>query len=227
MSRYGRVAWVLGAMVVASLAWGAAVVRAVEAAPSREAQVEQLLRQARELDEAGKKEQAAELRRKAEALTAQGREKEPPLKPQEQPGPDLEKRIRVLREMAGVADREEMPDAARMFRTRAEALERELRERGRRPAPEGMEARRALLEEAAQLRANAARAQEAGRGREADELRARAEGLEAKAREVLPEKGRPREEQELRAEVRQLREEVGQLRKDIAELKATLKEARK
>jgi uncharacterized protein YlxW (UPF0749 family) len=226
MSRYGRVAWVLVAMVVASLAWGVAAVRAVEAVPSREAHVEMLLRQARELDEAGKKDQAAELRRKAENLTAQGREKEQPLQPQEQPAPDLEKRIRVLREMAGVADREEMPDAAHMFRMRAEALERELRERGPRPA-EKMEARRALLEEAAQLRANAARAQEAGRGREADELRARAEDLEAKAREVLPEKERPREEQELRAEVRQLREEVGQLRKDIAELKATLKEARK
>ena len=234
MRRYWK-AWA-GAVAVAGVLFLAMAVARVAAAPEREgppkAEVERLLKEAHELEEAGKSEQAAALRERAERLAVEAEKARRPAEPAPGPAP-LGKRIAALREAARIAEAEGMPAIAGELRARAEALERELPER----APE-KEADRAaegarltelarLTAEAAARRAMAEQAQKAGMEREASEFRAEAERLEARAREVRRE-GKPessigelaRRQEELRGEVARLREEVGALRREVEQLRA-------
>ena len=234
MRRYWK-AWA-GAAAVAGVLFLALAAAWVAAAPAREgppkAEVERLLKEAHELEEAGKSEQAAALRERAERLAVEAEKARRPAEPAPGPAP-LGKRIAALREAARIAEAEGMPAIAGELRARAEALERELPER----APE-KEADRAaegarltelarLTAEAAARRAMAEQAQKAGMEREASEFRAEAERLEARAREVRRE-GKPessigelaRRQEELRGEVARLREEVGALRREVEQLRA-------
>jgi len=234
MRRYWK-AWA-GAAAVAGVLFLAMAAARVAAAPEREgppkAEVERLLKEAHELEEAGKSEQAAALRERAERLAVEAEKARRPAEPAPGPAP-LGKRIAALREAARIAEAEGMPAIAGELRARAEALERELPER----APE-KEADRAaegarltelarLTAEAAARRAMAEQAQKAGMEREASEFRAEAERLEARAREVRRE-GKPessigelaRRQEELRGEVARLREEVGALRREVEQLRA-------
>jgi hypothetical protein len=228
MRRYWK-AWA-GAAAVAGVLFLAMAAARAAAAPEREgppkAEVERLLKEAHDLEEAGKSEQAAALRERAERLAVEAEQARRPGEPAPGPAP-LGKRIAALREAARIAEAEGMPAIAGELRARAEALERELPERA--PEKEGGRAAEGarLRAEAATRRAMAERSQKEGREREAAELRAEAERLEARAREVRRE-GKPessigelaRRQEELRGEVARLREEVGALRREVEQLRA-------
>lgn len=86
--------------------------------------IEQMLRKAKELEESGRGDAAAELKREVARLQAQGAEP----KGDQEVGARLKRRIRMLEEMAAAAQKEGMPDLAAQLRERAEQTERELRE---------------------------------------------------------------------------------------------------
>jgi chromosome segregation ATPase len=206
----GRVAMALLAATAMWVVLAAASVAAAEQEKGREAegrvekagnaeQIEQLMRKAKELDEQGKGDAAAELKRQAERLRAQagGREGD------QEVAARLKHRIRTLQEMAETAQKEGMPDLAAQLRNRAEQTERELREILGRTEGQPREER-------------------ADRPRERAEGAAPSpEGTAAAMRELA------QNQERLRNQVTELSREVERLRDAVAQLERRLNEAGK
>jgi len=188
------------------------------------------------LERAGRHEEADRVRREAERLEVEARERRE--RPEGAPSPEgierAKHQIQVLMKMAHMAEEADMPDLAQGLRQQAEECERALREvverHERRPEPE----RQHLLARAEELRREAGELKERGRVERARKLWEEAERLEAEAREMggppeLPPFAHElfRQQEELRGEVMELREAVHRLHDELAELKAQLKRERR
>ncbi|KPK65490.1 MAG: hypothetical protein AMK73_02875 [Planctomycetes bacterium SM23_32] len=210
-----------------------AVPAALAGGEEPEARIKRMLREAEELQEAGKPEKAAAVRREAEALKAkQAARREAEGVPDEEKIRRLQQQTHMLMEMAHAAEEQGMPDVAEQLRGRAEKQERLLRETIEATERSRHERRAKLRGQIEELHARADKLEQAGSVEDAAELREQAARLQAEAAELAgPEalgealNGLARRQEELQNQLQELREAIEDLRKAVRDLAERVEKA--